>query len=302
VPSRKPQPETPPPPGKAIIRLRLWGLLSHGLLYLGLLFPAPAAANGPQDCGRLLPYKSSFVQVGYDTLAPPERHHREIIFDFSFQYETCFLPMLHIGYSQHSFWQFFDEKRSSPFRETNYNPEIFYRRRFGYSERIKGRPGLQAGFEHESNGRGPTVDEYGNNVNMSRSWDRGYVWAWWKNGREGPFVIGLKWWQRKKEQDKRDPLAPLGDDNPQIEDFTGKGEFYLGFSTSERAGLLIMMRKGRRDHHGTVRMEYIFNSGIEGGYMQLIYFSGYGESLIDYDRRVERYGLGMSFHGMLSMF
>lgn len=67
---------------------------------------------------------------------------------------------LYIGYTQLMMWDLFHE--SSPFRDINYNPELFYR--FGFDGPLPAIVDL--GYEHESNGKdGPD----------SRSWNRAYV-------------------------------------------------------------------------------------------------------------------------------
>jgi len=255
-----------------------------------------------QDCGALTPYKSNYAMLAYDTLNSPPRHARELIFHLSFEIETCFLPHVYLAYSQASFWQIFDTSRSSPFRETNYNPEIFYRREWGQWPWMNGRVAAQIGYEHESNGQGPALNESGQPVNLSRSWDRTYLWLWWHSETEHPVVAAFKWWYRKPEQVKVDPLQVQGDDNPTIQDRLGKGELYLGAPLSRRAGLLAMLRKGRKDKTGTLSLDYVVETQVPGVFLLLRFFQGYGESLIDYDRRVERYGLGLSFSDPMAQF
>ena len=67
---------------------------------------------------------------------------------------------LYFAYSQLVFWDLF--KESSPIRDVNYNPEIFYRWEMNGASSF-----LDFGaYEHESNGKGG-LD--------SRSWDRSYL-------------------------------------------------------------------------------------------------------------------------------
>ncbi len=66
---------------------------------------------------------------------------------FSFKYQTIESIPLFIGYTQLMFWELLSE--SVPFRDINYNPEVFYR--FKLDE--KSLTSIDAGYEHLSNGR-----------------------------------------------------------------------------------------------------------------------------------------------------
>ncbi|RYZ80546.1 MAG: hypothetical protein EOP06_25145, partial [Proteobacteria bacterium] len=77
----------------------------------------------------------------------------------SFKVELVEHSRFFFAYSQLMFWDL--RAKSAPFRDLNYNPELFYRLPF-YSDKNF----IDLGFEHESNGKG---DE------DSRSWNRAYV-------------------------------------------------------------------------------------------------------------------------------
>lgn len=70
---------------------------------------------------------------------------------------------LEFAYTQKSIWRVFES--SSPFEETNYNPELYYRYNLPDPGILRA---LRVGLEHESNGEGG--DE-------SSSWDRIYLEA-----------------------------------------------------------------------------------------------------------------------------
>ena len=74
-------------------------------------------------------------------------------------------PPLYFAYSQRSFWSLYDAERSRPFRETVFNPEVFYRW-IPKSATQELNWGLDGGYEHESNGQ---------DIPESRSWDRLYI-------------------------------------------------------------------------------------------------------------------------------
>ena len=68
----------------------------------------------------------------------------EAVFQISAKHEI-FGTGLYFAYTQISFWQAYDKDNSAPFRETNYNPELFYRfKPLSYSS---GHVGADLGFE-----------------------------------------------------------------------------------------------------------------------------------------------------------
>ena len=184
---------------------------------------------------------------------------------------------LWFGYTQSSRWQLFNAQHSRPFRETDYEPELLldfrthYDLPFGWALQMSG-----LSFTHVSNGR---------DVPLSRSWNRviGYV------GFDRPgWTVMLKPWWRVHED-------PSSDDNPDIEDFMGRGELQVtrnwrGHEIS--ASLRHSLREGDRSHSG-LELNWAFPiHGELKGYLQ--YFSGYGESLIDYNHSANYVGLGVS--------
>lgn len=191
---------------------------------------------------------------------------------------------LYYGFTLKSFWQVYNKKLSAPFRETNYQPELFYqapieRQLWGGTVFVRG------GIEHESNGRSQL---------LSRSWNRLFVGIGFLRDR---WALYLQPWYRlpeSKKEDDGDPLTPPpadGDDNPDIEDFYGHYEF------------LAVYKNHHYEYSGKVRSNFdTGKAGIElglsfplsgrlRGYLQL--FNGYGESLIDYNHSVQRVSLGL---------
>lgn len=70
---------------------------------------------------------------------------------------------LWFGYTQQSFWQVYNRDDSAPFRETNYEPEIFLRYQAGWDIGPGTLNGVTIGFNHQSNGQSEP---------RSRSWNR----------------------------------------------------------------------------------------------------------------------------------
>ncbi|MEN6561056.1 MAG: phospholipase A [Acidobacteriota bacterium] len=183
---------------------------------------------------------------------------------------------LWVGYTQRSFWQFYNFSDSSPFRETNYEPEVLFnvRTRFDILG-LKGRF-VQFGFNHQSNGQSEP---------LSRSWNRIVV----NLGLErGPLSLLLKGWARLGEK-------AVDDDNPGITKYLGHGEIWAYyFLKKHRFAVMLRDNLDLHGNRGAVQLEWSFPMfAMVAGYVQ--YFLGYGESMLDYDHRVQRIGVGFLF-------
>ncbi|MGJ8525570.1 Phospholipase [Halomonadaceae bacterium LMG 33818] len=193
---------------------------------------------------------------------------------------------LYLGYTQFSLWQAYNAKDSAPFRETNYEPELFLRftnhkRYFGWVNTIN-----RIGFLHQSNGRGGNVHD--EKYTASRSWNRLYAEAILQRG---PWAISLKpWW--------RIPDSHKSDNNPNIEKYLGYGQIGVLYTTQgDQEFSINAMGNPFTGRLGT-EVDYTFPLwGRIRGMIQ--YYNGYGESLIDYNHRVNRVGLGFSFNPLL---
>lgn len=183
---------------------------------------------------------------------------------------------LYTGYTNRSFWQVYNKKQSSPFRETNHEPEIWFQttrstKFFDFNNRIN-----MIGISHQSNGQGGE---------LSRSWNRAY--ANFVFERES-LVFGIKLWNRFNE-------TPDKDDNPDITDYMGHGEF--SFLYKHNLHTISLMSRNNLEsgfERGAVELGWSFpiadRKDIKG-YVQI--FSGYAESLIDYDQTTNRIGFGI---------
>lgn len=181
---------------------------------------------------------------------------------------------LWFGYTITSFWQAYNDDISSPFRETNYEPEVFLTYRTDYE--IAGFRGrfINLGMVHQSNGRGE---------GLSRSWNR--VYAQFGFERDNLAVL-VRPWYRIPEPDV--------DDNPDIEDYLGHGDLQVIYRKGRNAYSLLLRNNFKRSYNrGAVKLNWSFPLyGRLKGYVQ--YFNGYGESLIDYNHSQQSFGLGVS--------
>jgi phospholipase A1 len=184
---------------------------------------------------------------------------------------------IYAAYTNRSFWQVYNRDISSPFRETNHEPEIWAQ--FTPSWEIFGFRNLanSFGIVHQSNGQGGV---------LSRSWNRIYanfVFA------RGNFALGFKPWIRISEDAEND-------DNPDITDYLGHFEIRAGYKWNDQV-FSMMSRNNLESGFDRGAFEFAWSFPLWKypylkGYIQ--YFRGYGESLIDYNNRVNRIGIGIS--------
>lgn len=237
----------------------------------------------------LLPfsYQSNPNQLGENGLSEGNIDNFEAKFQISIKMpmhlpdRTESIEGLYFGFTAMSLWQVYNSEISKPFRETNYEPELFYTfetklKILGYRFNM-----AQIGINHQSNGQ---------NQLRSRSWNRLYGSLLFSD--QTSFYY-LKAWYRFKEDEKTEPLDPHGDDNPNITDYLGHLE--LGYGT--RLGnfnLVTLLRNNLKasDNKGSaeINLSYPISERYE---VLLQYFNGYGDSLIDYNRHQQRISLGI---------
>ncbi len=184
---------------------------------------------------------------------------------------------LYGAYTVRSFWQVYNTDESSPFRETNHEPELWLQaypnwRIFGLNNAV-----VRLGINHQSNGRPDPI---------SRSWNRVFVdFILAKDN----FALSFKPWIRVSE-DRED------DDNPDITDFLGHYEIKGLYKSRSGHQFSLMSRNNLESgfERGSIEAGWSFPLGrwpYLRGYVQ--YFRGYGESLLDYNQKANSIGLGI---------
>lgn len=188
---------------------------------------------------------------------------------------------LSFAYTNHSFWQAYNREISAAFRETNHEPELIFSLENDLELLGMHNSANQLILNHQSNGRGGE---------LSRSWNRVMLNSIWEKDN---FAFSLKPWYRIPEDRKKSPTDTDGDDNPDIEKYLGHFE-WLGVYQSRSGQLLSLMLRNnlREDNRGAMELTYSFPLGHTRLKGYLKYFNGYGESLIDYDHRIQSIGLG----------
>ncbi len=193
------------------------------------------------------------------------------------------LPIdLFAAYTVRSFWQLYNAEASSPFRETNHEPDFWVQARydweiFGFHNNISA-----LGISHMSNGQGGS---------LSRSWNRIHAAIAFERSN---LVFMLRPWIRIQED-------PDDDDNPDITDYYGHGELWMAYKHDGHT--FSMMTRNNLESgfsRGAVELGWsfpLFDYPFLKGYLH--YFSGYGESLIDYNHYVNRIGIGLELTEIL---
>jgi len=202
-------------------------------------------------------------------------------------YEDLFFSgdAIYFAFTLTAFWQVYNDDISAPFRETNYNPEFFYLTPLT-SSFTGADTFLAVGLEHQSNGRTQL---------LSRSWNKvflNYIYA------KDNYLIQFRPWYRLPEDEKEDPLQASGDDNPDIYKYMGYFELTGTWEQNEYEFSLMLRNNMNSPNYGAVELNASFPLwGRLRGLVQ--YFNGYGESMIDYNHRVERLGIGVLLTEML---
>jgi len=183
------------------------------------------------------------------------------------------------GYTQQNQWQVYNTDMSSPFRETNYMPEAFVTFRPGVDLGDWHLNLLNVGFNHQSNGRADPI---------SRSWDRIFVEAGIERGN---LALLAKAWTRIE-------LGNGEDDNPDITDYLGYGEV-TGIWKPGDHSFTATLRGNPATGKGAGQLTWMSPAlwGPMKAYVQV--FSGYGESMIDYDWNQTTFGVGVAMNDRL---
>lgn len=198
--------------------------------------------------------------------------------------ETTRKDSLWFGYTQQSYWQVFTPAISRPFRNTDHEPEVIYvyptdaQLPWGWRWRYSG-----VGVVHQSNGQ---------SLPLSRSWNRTYLMTGMEWGNR--WTVNARLWQRIPEKTS-------SDDNPGISDYVGRGELSAFWNLNKDHTLGATLRHSiSSSGHGSVRLEWLqtLGTGLGGGKSNLRLhtqlFSGYGDSLVDFNRKRTVFTVGLS--------
>ncbi|WP_111881150.1 phospholipase A [Paracidovorax anthurii] len=189
-----------------------------------------------------------------------------------------------VGYTQQSYWQLFSPDISRPFRATDHEPEVMYvyptdaKLPFGWRWRYSG-----IGLVHQSNGQ---------NLPLSRSWNRVYLMTGME--LDNRWTVTARAWKRVNE-------SAENDDNPDIIDYMGRGEVQVAWNYDRDNTLSLTARNSfSSTGRGSVRLEWLRAVGKDLGGIKsnlrfhTALFSGYGDSITDYNRKRTVLSVGLS--------
>jgi len=242
----------------------------------------------PHKPNYLLPFSFNDKIQDYDIYKNNGNTYQrlEVKFQISFK-----MPLFHnignlpisgyVAYTQRSLWQAYNTASSSPFRETNYEPEAFLiwdaNKELGSGWRFKA---ASIGFVHQSNGKSEPSSRSWNRIDSSFIFDRQNL------------VISINPWYRLEE-------ASSDDDNPDLLDYYGHGKVIIAYKHNEHVYSFTSQNNIESGFSkGSVEAAWSFPLyGKVKGYLQVT--SGYGNSLIEYNEYTNTIGLGISISDLL---
>jgi len=219
----------------------------------------------------LLPVSYRYGGRKYDTIGDHEMKDIEMEFQISIRYDFAtnvfgYNGIYSFAYTQKSFWQAYAP--SAYFRESNYNPEFFAM----YPVKTKYLKVVRFTLGHESNGRGGAEE---------RAWNYISATGFFQTGK---LFTKLKVWQRLHENI---------DYNPNLIDYMGHGE--IEFILPYKKHMLKWMLRSNFSGENASEFSYSYPFfGSDDLFFYLKAFNGYGESLIDYNHKIDKIGFGFS--------
>lgn len=188
-----------------------------------------------------------------------------------------------LGFTQQAMWQIWNGADSKPFRNTDYEPELIYM--VPVSKNWRGLPlgvqwrYVQLGLAHQSNGQSDP---------LSRSWNRVYLGTGFEHGN----------WTLTGRVAHRLSENPATDNNPDLVDYRGRGELTLGWSRGAALTTLLWRTSMNSAKRGSWQLDWsypVFGDQPNGLRWYVQGFTGYGETLTDYNFKQTSVGAGVSF-------
>lgn len=185
----------------------------------------------------------------------------------------------YFAYTQRSYWQLYN--KTAFFRETDYSPEFFLSNEINFPLTPYFKLNfLNLGFVHQSNGFGDQLE---------RSWNRIYL----------DFTFSTKNWMLNLR-----PWYVIHDKtmrkfNPDIARFMGHGEITLAYKYGSQVFSLQaynFIENGAKHPSAELTWSFPITRYING-YLQG--FTGYGQSLVEYNHRTNSIGVGIALNNWI---
>ena len=218
-------------------------------------------------------YDSDFIPNGTHIATKAEAEFQvSVLYDFASDL-LGLGEVYSFGYTQRSWWQVYAE--SAFFRESNYQPEFFVK--IPSHQFLKNTPlkGFKFAAIHQSNGRGGEYERSWNKLSFSTFFQ-------YKN-----LITELESWYR---------LPDAMDYNPDLTNYMGDGQikFMLPY---EKHLFKLSLRSGFSGEKGAVEFTYSHPLPAREENDLFLFvktFNGYGESLIDYNHKVNKISIGLA--------
>lgn len=238
--------------------------------------PIYFSASRWSDSPNALPYSEN---PDYTVTDETDYNSFEMKFQLSFKTKLAESILfgkgdLWVGFTQKAHWQIYNTDISRPFRELNYEPELILTYPLnltfaGFSIKM-----ASVSLNHQSNGR---------DLPRSRSWNRVIFNIAMERKN---FTLYISPWLRLPDDE---------DENPAIIDYIGNGRVTAFYKLNKHTFYAIATNSFTfKDNRGSLQFNYLYpiNENLN---LHAQIFSGYGETLIDYNHYQNTIGLGVSF-------
>ncbi len=190
------------------------------------------------------------------------------------------------SYTHQAFWQLYAE--SAPFRETTYNPEVFVIFPISGDNSFFNTKSIKLAFAHKSNGQGNIEDDSyekasDNPDNRSRSIN--YIYTEF-SFQHDTLITELTLWIPIPENEN-------DNDNPDLMDYTGFSSVKFNYFYNKHM-FTLMGRGNIETKKGAIETTYS-HPFVKDIYFYAKIFSGYGETLADYNNYKNKFSVGFSF-------
>lgn len=176
-------------------------------------------------------------------------------------------------YTQVSYWQTFNHETGA-FRETNYEPAVQLSFLTDYKVLGLKLHTLNAGLVHQSNGRA--------GLESARSWNRAFAEFMFLRD---DLMLSFKPWVRF-------PESAENDDNPDIQNYLGRYELRAYYNW--RSQVFSVMLRNIFDSEHRINSEFTWSFPVVRRLRGIVqWYYGYGESLVDYNYKMNRIGIGV---------
>lgn len=242
------------------------------LNYIGIAFYKPTYVLPFYYTGS--PYNSVYTNF---TPHNEQLKHTEFKYQLSLKVPLwkdilSYSSSLYFAYSQLTYWQLYN--KTSFIRETDYEPEFFLANEI--YQPIKGKWYLNffnVGYDHQSNGNGN---------DLQRGWDRIYVEAITSTD---DWMLSLRPWI----------IVATNSHNDNVGSYLGYAKFLAAYKLHQQVFSFEITNLLAVPKRTTVNLTWSFPiTPYLKGYAEI--FSGYGQSLIEYNHRTNSAGIGLALN------